>query len=221
MAGGVPGGRRRTARSRTLPYVIADAFLVLGGYLFGSLPFGYWVVRLATGEDIRTQGSGNIGTTNVWRVHGRRLGIPVALLDVAKGFAPTLVALELGGEWVGVLAGVAAMIGHARPVFLGFARGGKMVATAGGVAFALAPVVAAICLGIWILVFVITRYASVASMLTAAALPLLALAFSEPWPTVLFSAVAFVGVVVLHRQNIARLFRGTESRFTFRRAARA
>ena len=113
--------------------------IVLGGYLLGSAPFGYWVVRVLRGEDVREQGSGNIGATNVWRVYGRRLGVPVILLDVAKGFVPALVGLKLSGELTGVLAGAAAMAGHWRPLYLRFAKGGKTVATAGGVTFALAP----------------------------------------------------------------------------------
>jgi glycerol-3-phosphate acyltransferase PlsY len=194
--------------------VTADALVVLGGYLLGSIPFGYLLPRVVRGEDIRRQGSGNVGASNVWRVYGRSLGIPVALLDVAKGFVPALVGLELGGDWVGVLAGAAAMIGHARPVFLGFSKGGKMVATAGGVAFALAPLAALGCLVVWLVTFAVFRYASLASMVTASALPLLCLAFGVPWPVVGFAAVAALGVLALHRNNIRRLLAGTEPRFT-------
>ena len=199
-----------------------DALVVIGGYLLGSIPFGYVLPRLVRGDDIRRHGSGNVGASNVWRVYGRSLGIPVALLDVAKGFVPALVGLELGGDWVGVLAGAAAMIGHARPVFLGFSKGGKMVATAGGVAFALAPLAALACLVVWLVTFVAFRYASLASMLTACALPFLCLAFDAPWPVVGFAAVAAVGVVALHRHNVRRLLAGTEPRFsrTLMRGAR-
>jgi len=200
--------------------VIADVLIVVGGYLIGSIPFGFVLVRLFEGEDIRVQGSGNIGATNVWRVYGKSLGIPVALLDVAKGFVPALVGLRVGGEWVGVLAGAAAMLGHARPLWLGFTKGGKMVATAGGVSFALAPVAAALCLLTWIAVFALFRYASLASLVTALALPVLCLVLGEPWPTVLFAAAAFVAVVALHRQNIRRLLHGTESRFSRRSASK-
>ena len=89
----------------------------------------------------------------MWRVYGRWLGVPVALLDVAKGFVPALVGLKVGGEWVGVLAGAAAMLGHARPVWLGFTKGGKMVATAGGVSLALALVPALLCVVVWVVTF--------------------------------------------------------------------
>jgi glycerol-3-phosphate acyltransferase PlsY len=200
--------------------VTAEVLLVFG-YLVGSIPSGLVVVRIARGEDIRARGSGNIGASNVWRTYGWTLGVPVALLDVAKGFAPALVGLEVGGDWVGVLAGAAAMLGHARPVYLGFSRGGKMVATAGGVSFALAPLAAAACVVIWIVTFALVRYASVASIVTSLALPFLCLLFGASWPIVGFAAVAAAGVVVLHRGNLRRLLAGTEPRFTRRRGAAA
>jgi glycerol-3-phosphate acyltransferase PlsY len=198
-----------------------DALLVAAGYLVGSMPFGYWLVRVLRHEDVRTLGSGNVGATNVWRLYGPRYGLPVAMLDVAKGFLPALVGLLVGGETVGILAGAAAMLGHWRPVFLRFRKGGKMVATAGGVTFALAPVVATLCVVIWGVVFLLTRYSSVASLVTAVALPVLAVVLGEPWQTVVFAAAAGAGVIVLHRQNIRRLLNGTESRFRRTRTADA
>ena len=147
-----------------------EALAVLGGYLLGSMPFGYWVPKLVRGEDIRTKGSGNVGASNVFRVYGRSLGIPVALLDLAKGFAAAALGLWAGGALIGVLAASAAMVGHARPIFLRFEKGGKMVATAGGATLALAPLAAVICIAVWLVVFVATRYASLASLVTALAL---------------------------------------------------
>jgi glycerol-3-phosphate acyltransferase PlsY len=194
--------------------VIADAALVAAAYVLGSIPFGYVLPRLVHGDDIRRHGSGNVGATNVWRVYGWSLGLPVAVLDVAKGLVPAAVGLWLGGDWVGVLAGAAAMAGHARPVYLGFSKGGKMVATAGGVALALAPIAALCCAAIWITVFAIARFASLASMVAAVALPLLCLALGSSWPIVAFTGVAAVGVLALHRQNVRRLIRGTEPRFS-------
>ena len=194
--------------------MLENALIIAAGYLIGSIPFGVVVVRLFRGEDIRKQGSGNIGASNVWRTYGRWLGVPVALLDVAKGFVPAFVGIKLGGEWVGVLAGAASMLGHARPIWLGFSRGGKMVATAGGVVLALAPLAAGICLVVWLVTFVLFRYASLASLVTAAALPILCLLLDEPWATVIFATAASLAVIVLHRQNIGRLLHGTESRFT-------
>ncbi len=198
---------------------MTDVAIVVAGYLLGSVPFGYVLPRLVRGEDVRERGSGNVGASNVWRVYGPSLGVPVALLDVAKGFVPAALGLWLGGDWVGVLAGAAAMVGHARPLFLGFSKGGKMVATAGGVAFALAPLAAACCLVLWLVTFAAFRYASVSSMLAAVALPVLCYAFGASWPIVAFMAAASLGVLALHRQNVRRLLAGTEPRFT-RAAAR-
>jgi len=190
-----------------------DALVVVGAYLLGSIPFGYLLPRVLRGDDIRRHGSGNIGASNVWRVYGRWLGVPVAVLDVLKGLVPAALGLRLGGDWVGVLAGAAAMLGHARPVYLGFSKGGKMVATAGGVALALAPFAALGCAVVWLAVFALTRYASLASMLAAVALPVLCLALGSSWPVVAFTALAALGVLALHRQNVRRLLRGTEPRF--------
>jgi len=191
------------------------------GYLLGSLPFGYWVPRVFRGEDIRTKGSGNVGASNVFRVYGRRLGALVALLDVGKGFAAASLGLWAGGALVGVLAAAAAMAGHARPLFLRFERGGKMAATAGGATFALAPHVAFSCVAIWLVVFALTRYASVATIATAIALGVLVVVLGYPWPIVAFGVGGAVAVVAMHRQNIRRLLSGTEHRFELKRPRRA
>ncbi|TMK74898.1 MAG: glycerol-3-phosphate 1-O-acyltransferase PlsY [Actinobacteria bacterium] len=195
---------------------------ILVGYLAGSLPFGYWVVRATRGVDIRTVGSGNIGGTNVWRTFGAGYALPVIVLDVAKGFAPALAATLVAGHVAGALAGGAAMLGHWRPLFLRFARGGKMVATCGGALFGLAPLVGLAGVLTWIAIFAVTRYASVSSILAAASLPLAAVLLDEPWPVIVFSSAAAVGVLLLHRGNLSRLRAGTESRVRLRRkAARA
>jgi acyl phosphate:glycerol-3-phosphate acyltransferase len=197
---------------------MTSALVVLGGYLLGSMPFGYWVVLLVKGEDIRRSGSGNIGATNVWRTYGRRLGIPIVLLDVAKGFVPALLGALLVGELTAVLAGGAAMLGHWRPLFLRFQKGGKTVATAGGTFFGAAPLLGLIGLGVWIVVFLLSRYASLASIVTALSLPVMAVVLGEPWPIIVFAAIAAGAVVLLHKANIGRLRAGTESRFRLRRA---
>jgi acyl phosphate:glycerol-3-phosphate acyltransferase len=196
---------------------MTSALIVLGGYLLGSMPFGYWVVLLVKGEDIRKVGSGNIGASNVWRTYGRWLGIPIVLLDVAKGFVPALLGALLVGELTAVLAGGAAMLGHWRPLFLRFQKGGKTVATGGGVFLGTAPLLGLIGVAVWIVVFLLSRYASLASIVAALSLPVLAVLLGEPWPIVVFGAIAAVGVVLLHRPNIARLRAGTESRFRLRR----
>ena len=193
------------------------AILVVAGYLAGSLPFSYWVVRGFKHVDIRTVGSGNIGATNVWRQYGRFYGLPVMALDILKGFAPALVGTLVAGHLVGVLAGGAAMAGHARPLFLRFARGGKMVATCGGVFFGVAPLVAVCGLAAWLILFVALRYASVASIVAALSLAPVAVGLGEPWPVWAFGAVAGLAVLVLHRANLKRLVRGKEHRFELRR----
>jgi acyl phosphate:glycerol-3-phosphate acyltransferase len=194
-----------------------EALAVLGGYLLGAMPFGYWVPLLVRHEDIRTKGSGNVGASNVFRVYGRSLGISVAVLDLAKGFAAASLGLWAGGALIGVLAAGAAMIGHARPVFLRFEKGGKMVATAGGAAFALAPLAAVCCVGMWLVLFFVTRYASLASIMTALGLALFVVLFGYPWPVVAFGVAGAAAVIALHRQNIRRLLGGTEHRFELRR----
>ncbi|MFL6021534.1 MAG: glycerol-3-phosphate 1-O-acyltransferase PlsY [Gaiellaceae bacterium] len=195
------------------------ALLIVAGYLLGSMPWGYWLVRLVKHDDIRRHGSGNIGGTNVWRVYGWRLGLPVVVLDTAKGFVPALVATLTVSHLAGVLAGAAAMLGHWRPLFLRWQRGGKMVATCGGAFLGVAPVIGGIGAVVWVTVFVLFRYASLASMMAAVSLPLAAALLEEPWPVIAFASGAAVAVIVLHRANIARLRSGTESRFRFRRTA--
>jgi glycerol-3-phosphate acyltransferase PlsY len=194
---------------------MTTALLVLAGYLAGSIPTGYWLVRATKGIDVRTVGSGNIGASNVWRAFGRRYGAPVVLLDTAKGFVPALLGTIFVDHLTGVLAGGAAMLGHWRPLFLRFAKGGKTVATAGGAFLGVAPVVGGIGAAVWIATFLLFRYASLASMLAAGSLPVVAALLGEPWPVIAFGAIAAVAVVLLHRPNIARLRAGTESRFRF------
>jgi glycerol-3-phosphate acyltransferase PlsY len=136
---------------------------------------------------------------------------------VAKGFFPVLVATLAAGHVAGALAGGAAMLGHWRPLFLGFAKGGKMVATCGGALLGLAPVVGLAAALVWIAVFALTRYASVASIVAALSLPIGALLLEEPWPVLVFASAAALGVLVLHRGNLARLRAGTETRTHLRR----
>jgi glycerol-3-phosphate acyltransferase PlsY len=202
---------------------MAFAALVLFGYLLGSCPWGYWLVRLIKHEDIRRVGSGNIGATNVWRTYGRRLGVPVVLLDALKGFIPALAGMLLVSphHLAGVCAGAAAMLGHWRPLFLRFAKGGKMVATCGGVFFGVAIWVALTACGVWILTFLLFRYASLASIVAGIALPVFAAVYGYPMSVILFGAAAGAAILYLHRGNLRRLRAGAEHRFTLRRPARA
>ena len=167
--------------------------------------------------DIRREGSGNIGATNVWRVHGAKLGVPVIFVDIAKGLVPALLGAQLVGPLTGVLAGAAAMLGPWRPLFLRFQRGGKIVATTGGAFFGLAPYAGLVAAAVWLVFFVVFRYASVSSLAAAVALPVSAFLLGYSWPIVVFAAVAMVAVFLLHRANISRLRAGDEKRFSFSR----
>ena len=158
-----------------------------------------------------------MGATNVWRTVGARYAIPVMVLDILKGFVPALVATMAVGHVAGALAGGAAMLGHWRPIFLRFAKGGKTVATCGGALLGLAPLAGLIGVLVWVLVFALTRYASVSSILAAVSLPVGALLLDEPWPVLVFTSAAAVGVLLLHRPNLARLRAGTETRVQLRR----
>jgi acyl phosphate:glycerol-3-phosphate acyltransferase len=202
---------------------MAFALLVVLGYLLGSCPWGYWLVRLIKHEDIRKVGSGNIGATNVWRTYGRYLGAPVVLLDTLKGFIPALAGMLFVSppHLAGICAGAAAMLGHWRPLFLRFAKGGKMVATCGGVFFGVAIWVALTALAVWLGAFVLLRYASVASIVAGIALPVFAAIYGYPLSVVLFGAAAAVAILYLHRGNLRRLRAGTEHRFELRRPASA
>ena len=194
-----------------------DALLILAGYTLGSLPWGYWLPWMLSGVDIRTVGSHSTGAANVWRTQGFKVALGVAALDIGKGLAAALLGKWLGGELVGVLAGVAALVGHWRPLFMGFKRGGKIVATTGGVALALMPLATLAAGVVWIATFLATRYTSVASMTAAATLPIFAVALGASAPVIAFAVGAAIAIFVLHRSNIARLLSRSENRFELRR----
>ena len=180
------------------------------GYLLGSCTFGYWAGRLR-GIDLRDEGSGNTGGTNAVRVLGPKVGIPVIALDILKGTAAVVIAGHLGGTGTEVLAGTAAVLGHTFPLFLRF-RGGKAVATGAGAMLGLAPAIAVAVFVLWIALGLITRYVSVASMLSAVAFMLAAIVTDEPWPVIAFTVFASGVVFWRHRGNLARLRDGTENR---------
>jgi glycerol-3-phosphate acyltransferase PlsY len=185
-------------------------------YLLGSIPFGYLLVRIIRKEDIRKQGSGNIGATNVARSGAKGLGLATLLLDAAKAYVAVMIAKHLapGMYDVAVAAAVAAILGHVFPVWLGF-RGGKGVASALGVFLALTwPSGLAIFL-VFALVFALTKYVSLASIVGAASFPLFGFHFvTLRTPMVIFGFLFIpVLIIVKHHENIRRLLSGTESRF--------
>lgn len=189
----------------------AAAGLVGVAYLLGSVAFAVLLVRLSTGKDIRTEGSGNAGATNVLRAHGKGLGLAVAVLDVAKGaLAVWLVRLATADPRYAAAAAFAAVLGHVFPLYYGF-RGGKGVATAVGAFLVLAPWPTLVCVGVFVLVVAVTRYVSLGSVVGLVLLPPVAgLLFHAPRPVVLAAAATAVLIVVKHRDNLKRLAAGTE-----------
>ncbi len=219
-------------------------------FLLGSVPFGLLIAR-SQGVDIRKHGSGNIGATNVWRTMGKKFGIPCLILDMLKGLIPVLVVtnlvqitgrpvqipLGLSDSWIlhieaasamqaqicHILTALCAVLGHNYSPWVGF-KGGKGIATSAGVLLGLMPFAVLILFIIWLLVFITSRYVSVASVLAAASLPLITLWGSwhhgriqdGTWnkPLFVFSLVIAILAVWKHRSNIQRLMNGTEHRFT-------
>jgi len=190
-----------------------EILLVAAGYLLGSLSFAVLLVRWKTGKDIRTEGSGNAGATNVLRAHGKGLGLAVALLDVAKGAAAVgLARLITANPRCAAAAGVAAVLGHIFPIFSGF-RGGKGVATAVGAFLALSPLATLACVAVFIATVAVTRYVSVGSCLAVVLLPPAARWIGHAHGAiVLAAAVTAVIVVLKHLENFKRLARGEERR---------
>jgi glycerol-3-phosphate acyltransferase PlsY len=206
--------------------MLAFAVAVIGGYLSGSIPFGYLAGRIA-GIDIRKRGSGNVGATNVMRTLGKGYGYSVFMADFSKGFIAVKLSMSIaagaGPAWsssqmVGIAAAISSVIGHSFPVWLHF-KGGKGVATSAGALFGLTPIAALIGAAIWIATFLFTRYVSVASIAAAAALPIVILITSwlsqTTGKSLFYSSVCLAGVVIWrHRTNLSRLMRGSEPRFT-------
>lgn len=191
-----------------------EIILIVCSYLLGCVPFGIMLAGLWRGIDIRQYGSRNIGATNVLRTVGPGAAAAVFSADVLKGLIPVLLAKYLFPEvaWIAVVCGMAAILGHSVSIFLGF-HGGKGAATGLGVIIGLEPRVAGIAFGLWVLVVVVTRYVSAASIIASASIPILMWGLDAPLEYKLFSAAAAAFVIAKHRANIARLARGKELRF--------
>ena len=198
--------------------------IVIVSYLLGSIPSGYLVAK-SHGIDIRQHGSKNIGATNVLRIMGEKWGYFVFFCDALKGFVSVKVGFSLAGSFgatltlAGLVAALCCILGHNYPVWLSF-KGGKGVATSAGVVIALFPMVIVLLAGIvWLLVFLLGRYVSLASISAAVALPIAVALFgpyariNDYWLVLCFSVLAAGLAVWRHRANITRLLNGTESRF--------
>ncbi len=204
--------------------LISYIFGIVISYLVGSIPFGY-VIAIAKGVDVRKEGSGNIGATNVGRVLGRKFGAIIFVLDLLKGFVVVLLVPILvsdiefpatSDKLLVILCGLCVLLGHAFPVYLKF-KGGKAVATSFGVFIWLAPIPVAIAFGVWILTVIVSRYVSLGSMVGAIALMggVIGLGSSPfgsgTYLTALSIAVAIL-IIIKHISNIKRIIAGTESR---------
>lgn len=196
------------------------------GYMLGSIPFGYLLVRVFTKQDIRDSGSGNIGATNVARETSSRLGILTLFLDLLKGVVAVMAGLYIGWQFNGlsgdqtsaapVIAGIAALLGHCFPVWLRF-RGGKGVATGLGIFLVMVWKAALIALLLFLLIFALSRIVSLASLAACAAMPVLAFWLANSHPVPRAAAIEFLVVpliiILKHHENIHRLLHGSEHRF--------
>jgi glycerol-3-phosphate acyltransferase PlsY len=193
---------------------------VILAYLLGGIPFGYLLVKLTTGADVRASGSGNIGATNVFRTTGRGIGVLTLLLDIAKAFAAVAIADRLthGDELWTSAAAVAVLLGHVFPVFLHF-KGGKAVASFIGAYLYLAPIAILAVLLVFLVAVWRTKFISLGSVLAAGLFPLAVWIILRPhWPLVLASLVSAALIIWRHEANIARLRLGTEHAFSLRRS---
>ncbi|OPY62941.1 MAG: Glycerol-3-phosphate acyltransferase [Pelotomaculum sp. PtaU1.Bin065] len=186
-------------------------WIVLASYLIGSIPASYLTARYWKGIDIRRLGSGNVGTTNVWRNAGPAAGVVALAGDLGKGVLAVILAKHFGGPSLVALAAVAVLTGHSWPVFLGF-KGGKLVATGVGVLAAVSLPVGALAAAIWVVAVVITRYVSIGSLLAVSSIPFLMLAFHLERPYLALGVFIAAFAVVKHIPNMKRLFAGTEPR---------
>lgn len=204
---------------------LINIMLVVGAYLLGSISNAVWIGKCFYGVDPRTQGSKNAGATNAVRVLGAKAGGAVFALDALKGVVAVLLA-HLSSYApatpsyynLQMVLALAAVLGHMWPIFAGF-KGGKGVATFAGALCAITPLPIAILLGVFIVVFVATRYVSVGSLTVAVLLPIVTrfVCGVEYLPITLFYCLVMLIIIFTHRKNIARLIAGTENRFTFKK----
>ncbi len=193
--------------------VVGFAVLLFLAYIAGSIPFGLVVGKVFYGVDVRELGSGNVGTTNVFRVLGKKAGMAVMISDILKGYIPAVIATALFDPWIAIFIAAAPVLGHIYSIFLK-GKGGKGIATGAGVVLALVPLAFLIIFSTWLLLIVLTRYVSVASLVAALMVPILTIAFGEPLPYKIAGVLVAILVWWAHRGNISRLLAGEEHRVT-------
>lgn len=197
----------------------AHVLTLAASYLIGAIPNSFIAGKLVKGIDLREHGSGNLGASNVWRTLGPKVAIPVGILDAAKGAIPVLFIAPIASDarLFALACGIMAVVGHVFSVFVGF-KGGKGVATASGVMLALTPLAVLVTMVVWLVLIRTTGFSSLASMVSAAILPLAAwLLHPAERDLVWVQALVALAIIWLHRANIRRLLAGTESRFGKRR----
>lgn len=188
--------------------------LMIVAYILGSIPNALWIGKVFKGIDVREHGSKNTGSTNAARVLGAKLGILTLILDISKGVIPTLIATMLLDSSISViLVGICAILGHSFSIFMKF-KGGKAVATTVGVFIVLVPGAILLAAVIFFLVFGITRYVSLSSMIGAISLPIWIMIFYKNIPLTIFGIIIAILIIVRHKSNIQRLLNGTESKFS-------
>ena len=192
-------------------HVLGFFVLLVVAYLLGSIPFGVVVGRIFYGVDVREHGSGNVGTTNVFRVLGKKAGAVVMVCDILKGYVPAAIAAALFTPWAAIFIAAAPVVGHMYSIFLK-GRGGKGIATGAGVVLALVPLAFAIIFTTWLVLIVVTRYVSFASLTAALLVPVLTFLFDEPLPYKIAGVLVAILVWWAHRGNIRRLLAGEENR---------
>jgi len=194
--------------------IAAFVAALLLAYVIGSIPFGVVVGKLFYHVDVREHGSGNVGTTNVFRVLGKKAGVAVLVCDMLKGYIPAFIAayfLRETDPWLVIFIAAAPVVGHMYSVFLK-GRGGKGVATGAGVVIALIPLAGGIIAVVWISLILITRYVSLASLVATLLVPVFVFALGDPLPYLIAAVLVTVGIFWAHRGNIRRLLNGTENR---------
>lgn len=194
---------------------MSNILIIVIAYLLGSIPSGVWVGKLFFKIDIREHGSGNMGTTNTFRVLGVKAGTIVMILDIAKGTIAALLPVWLGLELHPMITGIFAVLGHVYPIFAGF-KGGKAVATTAGIALGAQPLFVVILIGLWAGILYLSSVVSLASIITLVVAAAASL-FIGDWIFAVIVWVAMIIIVVRHRSNIERIRKGEENRVPFGR----
>ncbi|HHU32466.1 MAG TPA: glycerol-3-phosphate 1-O-acyltransferase PlsY [Clostridia bacterium] len=195
---------------------VKTVIILISAYIIGSIPFALIVGKKIGGIDVRNYGSGNLGGTNAFRILGWKVGVPVIVADILKGMLATYLGLRLGGETLGILAGIAAAVGHCYPLFANF-KGGKGVAVGAGIFLIVAPKVILLAAVMFLLTLFIFRYVSLSSIVGALTVGLLTFVYDQSLFLTTLSWLLVIFVIYRHRSNIKRILNGTENKVGYKR----